>query len=346
VKGVFNPLLAASQGDILGVGAYPFNLTTPNYKAHMSLNFSYEVNNAAILAIVKMGDEIAAGVVTPQGTIQTPALGLGQPIGDLPRIDTRADGLANFEFHMTPGGVPSGTLYLVFVPSRPVQRLAAPLSTAKVDDMSFELDTWQRTNWPATFNPGHGMGHLFTLSSNYSKRQMSANGCRVIASGRSKANVCEDWRVFVHSPGDDAATVDVDALVGGKRSSVMNEVKRSGGIYADPRRGTSDFSSSFVFRLPSAGAPVEAGFRIDNAFRTNGRFWEQLLFGRAMLARHPGELFVQILDNTPGRDSTLTGHVRGGMPVSPYVPFIAHADVVGDETSGALENAVSGLVPR
>jgi hypothetical protein len=151
-----------------------------------------------------------------------------------------------------------------------------------------------------------------------------------VSSGHSKANVCEDWRVFVHSPGDDAATVDVETIVKGARRSVIGEVKQSGGVYADPRRGTTDFSSAFVFRLPKAGVPApsndQLGFRIDNPFRTNGRFWEQLLFGRSMLERYPGELFVEIVDNSRGRASALTGHVRGGIPVAPYVAFVPLAD--------------------
>lgn len=328
VTGVFNPLLAAAaEGQILGVGTYPFNLTTPNYKGHMSLNFSYEVRNAAILAVVKMGDEVAAGVVTPQGTIQTPSLGVA-PLGGVPVVG-HADGLANFEFHMTPGGVSEGTLFLIFLPSRPVQQLASPLTTATVDDLSFELDTWQRINWPASFNAGHGMGHVFSVNPNYSARQMSHAGCRPIASGSSSADVCEDWRVFVHSPGDDAATVDVEAMVGGAQRSIAHAVRSTGGVYADPRRGTTDFSSGFVFRLPTAGGPAEASFRVDNPFRTNGRFWEQLVLGRDVLDRYRGRLVVEIVDNQRGRSSPLLRHRRGGAPVDPYVAFVPRADVVG-----------------
>jgi hypothetical protein len=77
--------------------------------------------------------------------------------------------------------------------------------------------------------------------------------------------------------------------------------------------------------------PVEAGFRVDNPFRTNGRFWEQLVFTRSLIARYPGRLFVEILDNVPGRASPLARHVRGGVPVAPYVAFVPRADVVGDD---------------
>jgi hypothetical protein len=186
------------------------------------------------------------------------------------------------------------------------------------------------------------MGHLFSVRPNYSTRQMSHDGCRVVSSGNAKANVCEDWRVFVHSPGDDAATVDVDAIVNGTRRSISGAVRSTGGSYADPRRGTTDFSSAFVFRLPSTAAPVEAGFRVENPFRTNGRFWEQLVLARSLLERYPGELFVEILDNVAGRASPMARHIRGGAPVAPYVAFVPRADVVGEEP---LEG-VTALVPR
>jgi hypothetical protein len=160
--------------------------------------------------------------------------------------------------------------------------------------------------------------------------------------------VCEDWRVFVHSPGDDAATVDVDAVVRGARKSVIGAVRSTGGLYADPRRGTTDFSSAFVFRLPSTGVPVEGSFRVNNPFRTNGRFWEQLVFSKTMLERYPGELFVEILDNVAGRASPVARHLRGGAPVAAYVPFVAHADVVGEDPLSSVSGVVAklGLVPR
>jgi hypothetical protein len=99
--------------------------------------------------------------------------------------------------------------------------------------------------------------------------------------------------------------------------------------------------------LPGAGVPVEAGFRVDNPFRTNGRFWEQLVFTRPLLERYPGELFVEILDNTRGRASTLTRHLRGGAPVAPYVAFVPRADVVGEDPLSSVSGGIAKrLLPR
>ncbi|HVE91295.1 MAG TPA: hypothetical protein VNE62_03195, partial [Actinomycetota bacterium] len=314
----FNPVASAgAAASVVGVAKYPFALTTPNYKMHMSLNFSYDLTNAAVLAVVNVGEEWAAGVVTPAGTLRSPTVGTTSPVGSGGiAVSGAASGLANFEFDMKPLGDNQGDLYLILVPSRPVQQLSAPLTSASIGDLSVNYDTWQRTSWPAANTP-HGRGHAFDMNPNYSASQMSADACRRIDSGGVKADVCEDWQVLVHSPGDDAATVDVAGFDGSKIPAI-----RSGGSrYADPARGTRDFSATLAFSLPQAEAPVSGGFRIDNAFRTNGRFWEQLALSRKTLAAISGPVEVQILDNLRGRSSQLAGHIAGPVPVAAYVPF-------------------------
>lgn len=310
VLAAFNPA-SIPGGQVLGIARYPFNLTTPNYRAHMSLNFSYEVHNALVAAVVVIGGDTGFGMVAPEVAARTPqGLELRGP----------TSGRANFEFHMLSRGVREGTLYLVFVPSQPVQGVVAPLASASVDDLSFELDTWQRVPWPAKFHEGHGMGHSFSFDPNYSARQMSAPGCRPISSRGVGAEVCEEWQVLVHSPGDDAATVDVHSAHGH-----FGHELRSEGLFADPRRGVADFSSTLAFVLAEPGVPAELAVRLPSEFRTNGRFWEQLVLGREILARHAGPMTVMIVDNTRGRSSALAPHVRGGAPVAPYVPFVSGA---------------------
>jgi hypothetical protein len=307
-----------AEGSLLGAGVYRFNLTTPNYKAHMSLNFSYELQNAFVLAVVRVGDETAAGLVTPWGTVGTPTTGPFTPPGQGAVGIDRADGLANFEFELKPKGASTGTLTFVVIPSRPVQQLAAPLSTARISDMSFALDTWQRIQWPGQMTP-HGMGHLFDFNPNYSAKQMSAGSCRAIDSGGVKANVCEDWRVMVQSPLDDAVTVE---LVDSK-GSVNPSIKTSGTKYADPKRGTIAFTGMLGFELPKAGGLEALTKLLPMDMKTNGRFWEQLALTRDVLAAHPGTIQVQIVDNVAGRGSGLVQHITGPVPVAPYVPFAA-----------------------
>jgi hypothetical protein len=330
---------------VLGVGTYPFNLTTPNYTMHMSLNFSYELTNAAIVAAVVVGDEVAFGVVTPHGTVRSPTVGPFTPLGSGGvAVSGQANGLANFEFEMKPLGADSGTLYLILVPSRPVQQLAGPVASATVDDMSFELDTWQRVLWPANLNPGHGMGHLFEIDPNYSTRQMSHPGCRAVSSGGVAADVCEDWQVMIHSPGDDAETVDLEDVSG----SFSAGLRAAGSQLADPQRGVTDFSSTLAFVLPGPDTPADVSFTVANPFRTNGRFWEQLVLTRDVLAMHPDTTKVEITDNLIGRDSILVSHVLGGAPVAPYVPFESGAVavdplelVVGEASGGVPEVSIT-----
>lgn len=321
VVGAFNP--AATNADLLGAGTYPFDLTTPNYKAHMSLNFSYELTNAYIVAVVQMGEEAAVGVVTPQGTLRAPTVG-----GQLGRggvaFSGQANGLASFDFELKPKGASHGTLTFLFVPSKAVQAVAAPLSSASIADMSFELDTWQRVQWPAQMTP-RGQGHAFEVKPNYSQRQMSAPGCRTIDSGGVRAGVCEDWQVMVHSPGDDAETVDVVTSSG----SIAPDLRSNGSRFADPRRGTADFSQTLAFTAPAAGGLVTLDASVPHAFKTNGRFWEQLALTKATLRDRPGPVRFDIVDNLVGRSGGLVPHADGGVPVPPYVPFAAEAVVVG-----------------
>ncbi|HEV7677915.1 MAG TPA: S8 family serine peptidase [Candidatus Dormibacteraeota bacterium] len=327
MQAVFNPLAAdAAGGTQYGIARYPFNITTPNYKAHMSLNFSYDLTNSAIIVVVQMGTEYSIGMVTPWGTVQLPPIGINQPInlGGL-RINGHGNGQANFEFHMKPLGASQGTLTMIVVPPVPT-----PVSTATVGDMSFELDTWTNTLWPALpyvagtphLDPAYvATGHSFAISSNYAARQMG-DGCRTIDNGKQHANVCEDWTVLVHSPLDNAATFDtVDDASG---NSILPTLQAAGATYFNPHRGTADFSQVLAFNAPSVAA-LQAGLSAPLDFTTNGRFWEQLALPRGALSLYPGALTVRIQDLASGRNAGNLAHVDGAVPVAPYVPFIVSA---------------------
>lgn len=317
-----------------GIASYPFALTTPNYKAHMSLNFSYDLTNATIIAVVVVGKSVHYGVVTPTASVQQPSLGLTSPLVIPPtNAMVHSTGKANFEFHMLPKGAAQGTLYLVFVPAYS----NTAVSTATLDNLSFELDTWTNTLWPATTFPATltspaRQGHAFTVSSNYSPRQLPAAG----AAPHCRGDVCEDWEVMVHSPGDNAATFDVvDTAAGPSGPSVMADIAPAGGGLFDPHRGVHDFTQTLAF-ANSTIAGVELNATIPNAFRTNGRFWEQLSLPGAVLAAHPGPLEMRIVDNEVGRLSPLLPHVDGPVPVAPYRPYTSSSTLVQVLTSGGL----------
>lgn len=336
----FNPLAGAAQGQVvLGIAEYPFNLATPNYSMHMSLNFSYELTNAFVVPVVVVGKEVAWGVVGPSGRVQAPTVGASSPLnlGGL-SLSGHGEGEANFEFRFTPAGAPRGTLYLVFVPPVP-----APLTTATVGDLSFEVDTWTSTRWPpvdlplpnplidlTAYPPGapQNSGHAFSFDSRYPgsspgrHQQQIAGACRAIDNGAVGADVCEDWAVLVHSPKDHAATFDlVDRSSG---ASLRPALSAGGAGFFDPKRGAVDFSHVLAFAAPNIPA-LEATLTLDHPFRANGRFWEQLVVPEGVFRQFPGEIDVHIQDYAPGRESTLAPHQVGPVPVAPYVPFVSDA---------------------
>jgi hypothetical protein len=327
IEALFNPIASnTGWGDKLGIARYPFNLTTPNYKAHMSLNFSYELENAIVLVVVQMGDSVGIGVLNPQGTFRLPSGTPSLPIQP-PNVQLwgRGQGQANFEFNLLPRGAAEGTLWLVVFPPPVSGTLVLPFSTAKFGDMSFELDTWTNTLWPAVANPevwGPVQGHSFAFDSNYSARQMSDPACRAVSNSRHKANVCEAWTVMVHSPGDDAATYNLVDVASGE--ALWPVLKMLGAEYYDPRRGTRDFT----FRLVHSVWSLLDLERVFGPFKTNGRFWEQLNLPESFLRHHPDRIEVRIEDNVVGRASTLAEHYPGPVQVAPYVPFISSAQVL------------------
>jgi hypothetical protein len=301
----------------------------------MSLNFSYEVKNAFTVVLVQTGKEAALGVVTPQGTLRGPTIGTDTPLGTGGlAISGVSDGLANFEFEMKPHGAESGTLTFLFVPAHP----AIPISTAKIGDLSFELDTWTNAFWPNVPTP-YGLGHLYDVSPNVSSRQMDEPRCRSIASGGVRALVCEDWTVLVHSPLDDAETMNlVDAS-----GSTLPALKGAKASYVNPHRATSDFSSALVVPTLDAGGLAKLGLSIPSGFKTNGRFWEQQTLPRAATTNHAGTTQVQILDNGHGHTSKLFDHVDGAVPVSPYVPFANEALVLGGSQMSLTDADADGV---
>lgn len=145
---------------------------------------------------------------------------------------------------------------------------------------------------------------------------MSEPGCRTIDSGARKAEVCEDWQLALHSPGDDAETFDV-IEPGSAETSLIGKIGARGGGLFDPRRGSRAFHHVLAFNAASV-----LGLELpENRFATNGEFWEQLSVPGSFLREHQGTLEFRVRDNEPGRQSTLLPHTDGPVPVAPYVPF-------------------------
>lgn len=317
VDAIFNPLFAATHRDsVIGIAQYPFNITTPNYSMNMSLNFTYDTTNAYIVAAVTVGEETSFNVITPNGTIELPGVGINSRIrtDDL-KIGGHAKGTASIEISMKPKNVPTGMLTFILAPTNPSDGTLAPSSSAPVSkvqlsNISFLLDTWIAAFWPGGGNE-HGMGHGYSFRSGYSSRQVTPERCRNVIGETTSANVCEDWQIIVHTPGDDAAVVDVHDVDSG--NSIATELLSDGASYYDPQRGTSDFSSFFAITTPAGTVPV------GSSFKTSGEPWELLSIPAASLARYPGEIHLEVLDNVAGRQSTLFPHNLGSVPVAPYI---------------------------
>lgn len=339
-EALFNPAASVSDAKrAIGIAQYRFALAQPNFIMNMSLNFAYKLDNASLLVIARAGDEASLGVVTPSGSFYLPTVGTTNPI-DLRSLESpmaRGSGTANFEFFLKSKSVPEGTLTFMFIPSRPVTELAAPISSAGIGDLSFALETWTNALWPAASHT-QGQGHIFSFDSNYSQEQMSSTACRQTTNGTYNAEVCEDWQVFVHTPKEDASVADIvlpsdpNSFVCQTGRSIAGEISSAGGSFYDPARGVTDFSAAIASPAPStidltAGA-VSAALEASKALKTNGRFWEQLAIPHQILAAYPGIIGFHIVDDMDGKSSPILPHRAGHVPVKPYIPFVSKTNTV------------------
>jgi hypothetical protein len=318
---------------LVGAATYGFGLTTPNYRGTMRLNFGYRLEDAVVLILVRVGEEVRTAAVTPQGSFELPPIGPAGPTpNDLAKqirqalANAKADpdklapfgvavGQASFTFDLKPHGNEQGTLAFLTVPLNPLRPAAVHLG-----ERSFEITTWQRIDWPPAEMPRAGApapvhGHSFSFDSNYSATQMNHPGCRPVDNGELAADVCENWQVLVHSPLDDADTFDVADLEGGG-AGFLSEIGAAGGGLFNPHRGVHGE------RRPLAVGGVAAPLTlIGKGVVTNGRFWEQLVVPQGALAAHPGAVEVRLEDNRLGKESALLRHTDGAVPLAPYVAF-------------------------
>jgi subtilase family protein len=330
----YNGVRSASDnrlGAILGVAQYPFNLTQPNYKTHFTLDFAYELQNAAIVALVNIDSDVETGTVVDAGVLRVE----GDSSKIVPQITPApagSKGLASFSFDMLSHGVGRGLLTLLFVPSQAVVKEALPVARVTVEDLSMRVSTWTTALWPPGMNPA-GMGHAFEVTPNVSTSQMNAPACRPKTAQGYTYSECEDWTVLVHSPGSDASTTNV-RIAGADRAS---GIRSAGGSLFDPRRGSSLFSSVLAHDLSLAD--LSGRVNLGSDFRTNGRFWEQLAVPLSFMRASPGKLRFEIVDNLHGRSSPVFGHTLGGVEVAPFVPY------ANDEGSSELGSLVGTSVP-
>ena len=135
----YNPLLGLTGigGSQVGVAWYPFNLTTPNYKMHMSLDFGYTIDDALVAVVVTVGKETRVALLSPQGTFQLPPeTKLSLDTSKVPPFGV-ATGQASFTFDLKPGGNAAGTLSFLTLPLNPLR----PASVHVVNLEDYPVDT-------------------------------------------------------------------------------------------------------------------------------------------------------------------------------------------------------------
>ncbi|MCA1831403.1 MAG: S8 family serine peptidase [Actinomycetota bacterium] len=309
----YNPTVHLAGTDLIapvGVAQYPFSLTQPSYTAHLSVNFTYDVNLAAVAILVQIGPEVGYAIIGDGDVIATHTYGGGEKtIPDVKIVKGGRTGNGGFDFALHTHGLGQGTLTFLFIPGQTIARDGTAPSHVDLKDVSLRVSTWTTSLWPATMNAA-GMGHAFDVSPNVSW-QMNHPECRSKSVGGYSYDECEDWQVMVHSPGSDASMVSVRR----QGADLNDDLVATGGEFFDPQRGTSVFSSSLVRLLPGTTGATS------KELRTNGRFWEQLAVPLTFLKLHPGALHFEIVDNVRGRDSTMLPHELGGVRVAPYIPY-------------------------
>ncbi len=324
IEAVYNGARALADARMKGlvtVMRYPFNLTTPNYTTDLSINFAYRLRNAAIVAVVQIGDEVESAAIVDGGIVR--AGGSSEPPAPITVAPGGDEGLASFDLELFSLGAREGTLTLMLVPAAALGKEALGLSDARIDELSMSVATWTDTLWPAAMTP-HGQGHTFTVDPNVGAHQMDRSGCRPKVARDLAYTECEDWTVLVHTPGSDATLAGV--VQDGR--DVTAGLRAAGAVFVDPRRGVQRLDQAAL-----GGAlrveDVVVGVNLHRRFETNGRFWEQLQIPLAFSRDAPGRLTFQIVDNGHGRSSGLFPHRRGRAQVAPYIPY--------EPTSGIAE---------
>ncbi len=330
------------------LGRYAFRLPTPNYSAHMALDFSYEIQNALIVVAVVVGSDWHLAVITPEGIERLASSNGSKDVGldSFTRIGS-SKGDAHFDFRFLPRGVSEGTLYFVFVPPN-----GLGLSRATITGLSTELDTWTNADWPATdftrnemgCTPGSQCGHTFSFnpqitydapadSQPYAGQYRGRDLCVTRASGKT----CEDWSMMVHTPADTTSAVGAHLMdvvdLGGAREgvigsgdvSVWSDLVSTGASIASPGRPPVNGSQvlEFVESLAYAdwASVVQARLWLHaQRFRTNGKFWDVLTFPAGFFERRTGDFRVCIADGPMPPEGPASRCTFGEPQAQPLLP--------------------------
>lgn len=323
------------------LGHYRFALSQPNYSAHMSLNFAYDLANAVILVVVNIGDDWNVGWVGAAGSYRVPAGGgtTSIDLSSLGQLGTRRDH-ANFEFDALPRGVDHGDLYVLMLPTSD-----APTAYAKLEDneaenktFSFEMRTWTPVAWPAVdFDDRskscdkRNCGHTFAFRPNYKQwtttappvggfpvpsGQIKDQQCRTIRNSTDVAYVCEDWDVFVQvpTPGDAATSASfldlADVSLAGSTLTVTSILESAGpklGFFNPPDNDTGQFFTVPAFH--GYGSELLARYAGIVPGKVNGSFFGEMVIPRDVF-RGRTQLEVCIADG-PSVGPTRTSNCGG-----------------------------------
>jgi hypothetical protein len=198
---------------------YQFRIPSPNYRFHLSLDFSYALSNSVVLVEVLggHGPEKLAGIVAANGTLVISKPDLNKSLtADYPQqiaINAGSDSRAHFDFtRVTENGPCACLVRFILVPKG---GLAGNLpGQVKLRDISIHLDSWVPWHWDGGVA---GSKASLRTSPKFSTGAYS-DGCRNtptpqegITETRTGTPQCEDWVLMAHIPTQGAVLGDIVA---------------------------------------------------------------------------------------------------------------------------------------
>ncbi|MCA1831604.1 MAG: hypothetical protein ABR548_11680 [Actinomycetota bacterium] len=288
---------------------YPFRLVSPNYRYHLSLDFSYALKNALMLVEVigGSGPDKIAGLVTANGTVVVNGTTIQSLIkGNVPSgsniaFNVGSDKKAHFDFtRITQNQSCRCVVRLSFIPKGGAD--ATLPAQIQVRDIAFALDTWVAWRWSGAVG---GSNASVVAVPNY-RKDAYADGCRSvptptekIADGRSGPQLCEDWVMMAHVPTQRAVMTDTyacgtDATCGSPRSvgaalgvsetfydqqMIQNPPPAHYPVFGQHEEGF--FGHSFTF-IPETVDVTKATHCVTSG---RGKFWRQISIRGAGLSK-------------------------------------------------------------
>lgn len=347
--------------ELLGKVEYTFYTPRPTYRYRLGVNFSYKLDNAALIVEVAGGKAppgeglaiAASAVKIPSSLAQAIQKGTKNVVSGRNVFDD-GENKANFDFTRFLEGSMCAPCKIVFhfVPLGGLQGSGLQggqplLASVGIRDLSIKTETWTRHWWPqTTFAGGTKPGRSLRIAPGFDPSKIGSKCRRVpkkeegFAAPRTGPLMCEDWALMLHAPKTDASLGDVYYC-----GSTAVQVDR-----ADPgqcERGTN--AKSVFADLRSS----KSGFFVDPQRQpgTNGE-WPFFTAGHRHAFHGPVSVGTHSKCMTTGRGKFWKQFVIGNQgihqvaalagwgPATGTLEFRMHNLAVPDTTPAELEGAV------